>query len=192
MANTNAAFGLRLVGHLHGATPQVRSYVIPATDGTATFVGDAVKSAGSAEATTGMATVAQAAAGDTLRGVLIGFDPPSSSASLTLEVGYRLASTRVVVHVCDDPYAIFEVQEDAVGGAIALADIGENADIVVGSGSTTTFASGMQLDSSTHTSGSAQLRMLGFVPREDNTPASANAKLLVTINEHELKSTSGV
>jgi hypothetical protein len=50
--------------------------------------------------------------------------------------------------------------------------------LVVGSGSTATGLSGMQLDSSDHKTATAQLRILGFVNRVDNTPASANAKVI--------------
>ncbi len=192
MANTDVVNGAKLVGHLYGATPQIREYVVPAADGTALFVGDFVKTYGTADATTGMSTVIQAAAGDTLRGVVVGFKPIDTAQSLTLESLYRPVSVRQVVYVCDDPNAIFEIQEDAVGATVALIDIGENADIIVAAGNTTSGASGMELDSSDHKTATAQLRMLGFVRRADNTPASANAKLLVMINEHELKSTTGV
>lgn len=195
MANSNFVFGLRPVGSLISTgLMKPRRYFVPASDATAIFVGDAVKSAGSADASTGLPTVAQAAAGDTIRGVVVGVDQVDgvAIASTVLSRVHRPASTAMYLIVCDDPNAIFEVQEDAVGGTIALVDAGENADIVVGSGNATTGLSGMQLDSSTHTTGSAQLRILGWVQRPDNEVAVANAKLLVTINEHELKGTAGV
>jgi hypothetical protein len=160
---------------------------VPASDGTAIFIGDPVKSAGSADPLTGVPTVAQAAAGDTIRGVVVGVIPDTAQSTI-----YRVASTARYLLVCDNPEVEFEVQEDAVGGALALASVGLNADIVVGSGSTFTGRSGVQLDTSDVKTGTAQLRILGFVQREDNEFASANAKVRVMINEHELKATTGV
>jgi hypothetical protein len=196
MANVDKVFGLRLVGTSRGGphTARIRTYFVPASDNTAIFIGDAVKSAGSADSATGCPTIAQAAAGNTLRGVVVGVNPIKGVAvgSENLNRNYRPASTAMYLLVCDDPDAIFEIQEDADGGALALADVGENADIVVGSGSTATGLSGMELDSSDHKTATAQLRILNFVNRVDNTFASANAKVLVKINEHELASTTGV
>jgi len=192
MANVNSAFGFRRVGSYGvGGGRSSREYVIPSADGTAVFKGDAVKSGGTSKAATGDATVVQAAAGDTVRGVVEGFTWPANSLP-AFNVRHRLASTRVLATVCDDPSATFEAQEDAGGATTALVDVGENCDIVVGSGSTITGVSAMQVDSSTHTASSAQVRILGFMRRADNTAASANSKLLVMFNEHEFKSTSGV
>lgn len=189
MSNSNAPSGLSPIRHRSGApyTGSANLYFVPASDATAIFIGDAVKSAGSADAATGVPTVTQAAAGDTIRGVVVGVIP-DTQASLV----YRAASTARYLLVCDDPDIEFEIQEDAVGGALALTSVGLNADLVVGSGSTFTGQSGMQLDTSTVTTSSAQLRITGFVQRAGNTFASANAKIRVFINEHELASTGGV
>jgi hypothetical protein len=198
MANTSLVRGLKVVGHIYGSdySARVRKYIVPSGDATALFIGDAVKSGGTAVALGDevLTTVIQAAAGDTLRGVVVGIDPIEGVAvgSENLNRLHRPASTQMVVHVCDDPNAIFEIQEDAVGATTALVDVGENADLIVGAGSTTTGLSGMQLDSSDHKTATAQLRILGFAPIIGNQAAVANAKLLVMINEHELKSTSGV
>ncbi len=192
MANTSVVNGARLVSALHGHLPQTREYVVPAADGTALFVGDFVKTYGTSDSLTGLSTVIQAAAGDPLRGVVVGIRPLETAQSLTLEALYRPASVRQIVLVCDDPDAIFEIQEDAVGAALAAIDVGENADIVVAAGNTTNGTSGMQLDSSDHKTATAQLRIQGFVRRPGNEFGVANAKVLVTINEHELKSTTGV
>ncbi len=199
MANVNSPFGLRLVGHMSGApySAKVNRYVHVSGDSVAVFIGDVVKSGGTSLVMGNgevLPTIAQAAAGDLPRGVVVGIDPISSVAvgSENLNRSHCPASTQMVLMVCDDPDAIFEVQEDAVGATTALIDIGENADIVVGSGSTVTGMSAMQLDSSTHNTTSAQLRILGFVNSKDNTPASANAKLLVKFNEHEFLGTTGV
>lgn len=197
MSNVSKVFGLKLVGTVRGGPQNARisEYFVPATDGTAIFLGDAVKSGGTADSNTGRPTVAQAAAGDTIRGVVVGINPIKGVAvgSENLNRNYRPASTAMYLLVCDDPDAVFEIQEDAVGGTLALTAVGENADLIVGSGSTGTGLSGMQLDTSTHaTTNTLALRILGFAERVDNTPASANAKVLVKINKHELTSTTGV
>lgn len=183
MANKNAANGFTPAQHLTGASYNgvVREYFIPASDGTAVFIGDLVKLAGSADAVTGVATVTQAAASDIPVGSVVGFraDPTN------LTNKHRLASTARYVLVRDADDTIFEVQEDAVGGALAVTDIGLNADFVVGSGNATTGVSGMQLDTSTKaTTASLPLKIIGFVRRADNEIGVANAKVLVKINSH--------
>ena len=198
MANADAARGLMAVGNQRGTSflGKLTMYLVPSADGTAMYVGDPVKSGGTAGAagtyvnginTEGMATIATAAAGDTLRGVVVAFLPKQSD----LTILHREASTNRIALVNDDPDTIFEVQEDSVGAATAAVDVGENADIIYAAGSTTTGISGVMLDSSDHKTATAQLRILGFVQRPDNIIGS-KAKLLVLINEHELKSTTGL
>lgn len=187
------AYGLKLSSHIYGSpyNAQVRMYYMAAGDPTATFLGDLVKSAGSADATTGVPTVNQVAAGETSRGVVVGFNPIMGVAigSENLNRKYRPASTAMYVWVVDDPNAIFQI---ASSGTVQLVDVGENCDVVVGAGSTVTGLSGMALDAQYHTASSAQLRILGFGRTPGNVPASASADIIVMINEHELKSTSGV
>lgn len=198
MANTDRPSGLRPVSHLDGSpyNGKMNMYLAPSADGTAIYVGDPVKSGGTAGAAgvtvnginvEGMPTVAVAAAGDTLRGVVVGFLPKQSN----LEVLHREASTNRIALVADSPDLIFEVQEDGLGAPIAAIDIGENADIVYTAGNATTGRSAVVLDSSDHKTATAQLRILGYVQRPDNAIGD-KAKFLVVINEHELKSTSGV
>lgn len=178
MANSNIAFGLDPVAP-KGGTVQTTEYYVPASDSTALFIGDPVIIAGGADAD-GVSTVtrATAASAGRITGVVVGFRPdPSVVAN-----GYRLASTAGYVLVCDDPEQVFEIQEDAVGGALAAADVGLNADLVAGSGSTVSKKSGFQLDTSTKaTTATLQLRILGFQRRADNE-IGANAKVLVRIN----------
>lgn len=187
MANVDRVNGLRPVKHLDGSpyNGAANLYYVPSSDGTAIFVGDAVKSAGSADAD-GVASVAQAAAGDAIRGVVVGVKPVTDESTI-----YREASTERYVFVADAPDLVFEVQEDSTGGALAATSVGLNADLVVASGDTAAGTSGMELDSSTAGTATAQLRILGFAQRPDNEIGD-NAKVLVTINEHELKSTTGV
>lgn len=187
MPNANVPSGLRPVRHRNGApyNGATNRYFIPSGDTVAVFIGDPVKSAGSADAN-GIPTVAQAAAGDAIRGVVTAVVPVTADSTT-----YRVASTARYVLVADDPDLLFEIQEDAVGGALAADDIGLNADIVVAAGSTITGRSGVQLDTSDKKTATAQLRILSIAQRADNE-LGANSKVLVSINEHELSSTVGV
>lgn len=181
MPNTNAPLGLRPVRYASGApyNGACNPYFIPSSDGTALFIGDPVIIAGSGD-TNGVPTATRATAGATNRitGVVVGFVPTRTFETL----GYRPASTDMYALVADDPNLLFEIQEDAVGGALAVTDIGLNADLVAGSGNTYTKQSGFQLDTSTKGTGATlQMRIEGFQQRADNE-VGANAKILVRIN----------
>lgn len=192
MANVDRVFGFRPIGHLNGSpwNGKVTKYAILAADATATFVGDLVKLGGSADAD-GVASVVQAAAGNTPVGPIVWMEPNPDN----LSQNYRPASTLRYVYVADDPDLVMECQEDAVGGALAITNVGQNADIVVAAGSTTTGQSGMELDSSTaNTTSTLVLRILGFMQRPDNEVGVANAKMKVAFNVHQYGSvgTTGV
>ena len=211
MANIDAPNGAKPVRFLSGApwNGQTNMYLLESGDGTATFVGDFVKLGGSAGSAgtvvngidvEGMPTIVQAAAGDTLiLGVVVGFLPNVTNPSA---VNYRLASTNRIALVVDDPYVIFEIQEDSVTGTLVAADVGLNVDFIVAAGSTTTGLSGMEINSDGSLgTGTANLRILRLVPRPDNhqgdnaTSSSStyvNARYEVLINEHAFKSTTGL
>lgn len=190
MANRDAVFGARLNGHLYGSSydARIRPYVVLATDATALYVGDFVKltgTGGTSDYDQTLPGVTQAAATETLVGVVVGFAPNSTY----LNQIYRTASTLRTVFVCDDPYAKFEIQASS-DAAIAVTDFGANADIVVGTPSTVFGTSGMELDQTTITTATAQLRILGLEQRPDNE-IGLHAKLTCMINEHQFKTTSG-
>lgn len=174
MANLDRPAGLTPVKHLSGApwNGKANVYYIPATDATATFIGDVVKLAGSADATGMYPTVAQSAAGDVANvGVVIGFglQPEVMGNPDNVNMTHRAASVAMYALVVDDPFVIFEVQEDSVGGSIAATSVGLAANVVVGSGDTTTGKSGMELDSSdVSTDTAGQLRIMRAVNRVDN------------------------
>jgi hypothetical protein len=195
MANINSPFGFKPVKHLSGSpwNGKVNTYFVPATDATALFKGDAVKSAGSADASGKYPTVAQVAAGDAVRGIVIGFgdNPYVMSHPDAPNRDYRPASVAMYAFVVDDPSVIFEVQEDSVGGALAAVDIGMVADIAVAAGSTVTGKSAMQLDTSTKILLAATCKILRIVDREDNELGN-NAKVEVLIVEHEMNLATGV
>lgn len=182
MPNTDIAFGLKPVRYASGSpySGSVNEYFVPASDSTALFVGDPVIIAGGADAGLTAATVTRATAGATNRitGVVVGFRPSDS----IIANGYRLASTAAYVMVADDPDLLFEIQDDSVGGALAAADIGLNADLVAGTGSAVTKRSGFMLDTSTKATGATlQVRIEGLMPRVD-VEVGTTAKVLVRIN----------
>lgn len=193
MANVNRVNGFRPVMYANGApyTGKVSRYSIPASDGTAVFVGDLVKTSATAD-DNGVRGVVQAAAGDACIGVVVGIEPSMTSLDTPQ---YRVASTLRYVLVADDPAIIFETQEDGDTDPLENIDVGQNIEFVVGAGSTTTGASGMQLDSDSHaTTADHSLKLMGLVSRPNNEYVSggqAYTRWLVKINNHQLGSHTG-
>jgi len=196
MSNRNEYGGFKPVRHLNGMpwNGKARMYYIPATDGTATFKGDAVKSAGSSDASGKYATVKQATAGSVnLRGVVIGFsDQPHIAVDVTnLYRTYRPASTAMYCLVVDDPDVIFEIQEDNDTNDMDADMVGLSTDIVVGSGNTTSGLSAMELDSSDTATAAGQCKILNVSNKEDNA-LGTYCKWDVLIIEHEMRSSTDV
>ena len=203
MANTSRVNGFKPVKHLNGSpySGQANIYYAAGT----MYVGDLVKLSGTAD-TSGSApsVVVSTAAGDTATGdasvgVVVGvvnakLDQVSgkmTSGSINLDTPQTAASGSYVL-VADATDLIFEAQEDAVGGAMAITDVGLNVNFIDGGGSTTTGSSGQQVDTSTKaTTANLLLKIRGFVNRVDNEVGSANAKVLVSINKHQLGDGTG-
>ena len=188
-------FGLKLVGRLGGGEAHCATYFVPSTDSTALYVGDVVTYAatGAMDADEQVSVVTRATAGHKLLGAIVGFKP---DPSLPYTGAYRAASTARYVTVCDDPMAIYEVQEDADAGAVSAQAIAEsqNADIIVAAGSTVTKVSGTMLDSSSAAATTAGLKILG-VKRNAGVNAgaqTAGAILRVKIFEHALEAVDSV
>lgn len=193
MANEARVNGFKPVKYLNGApyNGQATLYCTTTADGVALFVGDLVKLAGTADAN-GVRGVAQAEASDACVGVVVGI-VPSMTALDTPQ--YRAASTARYVLVADDPNIIFEAQEDGATDPLEMVDAGLNVNFVVGAGSTTTGASGMQIDSNTEdTTATLPLKLIEPVQRPDNelvATGQANTRWLVKINNHQLGSHTG-
>lgn len=184
MANPNTKFGLRPARSVTNRpfSGGVNIYSVPAGDGTAIYVGDPVKLVGTAQTINGNVypDIAQAATGDVMVGAVVAVLPDTRDSLI-----YRAASTQRLIAVCDDPDALFEIQEVGTGTALTANDIGLNANFVVGSGSTDTGQSGVELDNSTeNTTNTLDLKIVGLVNRQDNA-IGLNAKWLVRINRHQ-------
>lgn len=183
MANTSRINGFRPVKTKSGApwNGMANLYFIPSTDGTAVYVGDVVKLAGSASTDGTAPTVQLAAAGDAIVGVVVGF--MANPDNLNVGGTYRAASTDRYVWVCDDPNIVLVAE--ASNGTPAAADIGLNINHATGSPSATFARSGAYLDVGTKaTTSNLTFKLLGFSPKVDNE-VGASAKLLVSINLHQ-------
>lgn len=194
MANGNAPWGLipRRMRNSEAESGGLNEYFVAADYATALFIGDPViiSGTGSPEGVPGV-VLATAGATNRITGVIVGFRPnPAIVAS-----GYMAASTGGYVLVADNPDAEFEIQEDSVGGALTVANIGQNADLVAAAGNTFLKRSQWQLDSSTAGTGATlQVRILGLEQRADNE-LGVNAKWLVRLNlptEQGIASGTGV
>lgn len=168
MANPNTPFGFRPVKHLSGApwNGASKMFYLPSSDTTAVFIGDVVTLAGSADSTTGVATVKASIATDTPVGVVVGFDV-SLGVTPNLNITYRPASTAMYTWVVVDPTVVYEVQAN---GAVATTDIGENISLAPGSGGNTTNGfSSFQVDTATiATTNTLQFHLLNLARRPNN------------------------
>ena len=190
MANVNTPFGLKPIREA-GSGPHnggVNMYYHDSGDATALYVGDPVLKTGSSDAA-GVPAVARAAAAGAITGVVVGFVPNGT----TDMAGYGAADTSYYLLVADDPDTLFEIQEDGVGGQLAAADIGLNADIIVAAGNSYSLKSGVMLDTSTKAGTAAlPLKIVGLSERV-NTEFGAYAKVRVKINNHtEARASAGI
>ena len=192
---TDAVRGFKLRDDLMNYKPKLRRYYISASDATATFPGDLVTIKTESEAdANGYQAVIQAAASDACVGVLISVDQVDgiSDANFSLYRKHRIASTKMYCLVCDDPNALYEVQEDSVGGNIALTDGQKNVNFIVAAGNTTFGLSGMEIDSSSvDTTATLPLKLMGSIQEPGSSLPDTNAKWVVKINNHQYGSHTG-
>lgn len=186
MANSDVPSGLKPACYLNGApyNGQANEFDVLVGDTAQILIGDLVKLGGTS--LTGRPTAALAASLDTVVGVCVGVVPTNRDSKI-----YREASVATTILVADDPAILFEVQED---GAIALASIGLNCNLITAAGSTFTGYSAWELDSSqVSTVGTYDVQIVRGVDRADNLLASTNAKWLVRLNNHQyVDGTTGV
>ena len=181
MANVDKAFGMRPLGNLSASGSQKQyGYEIADNQAGAIYQGDLV-------------TIYD--------GYLVQFNPATHSAAVGVFNGcnyidpttgkptwknyypgsVNITQGKIIADVLDDPNQLFIIQND---GTSAAANYGKNADVVMGTGSTTTGVSGMELDTSTIAKTAAlNVKIVGLwdVP---NNAVGANAVVVVKINEH--------
>ena len=192
MANQNAAFGLRPLGKLGSNVNSegVTEYKIASGASGNIFSGDPVKM-------TSAGTILVAGAGDQLLGVFRGCKFTNSSGEIIFSAHWPngTVTSDAVAFVVDDPNALFEV-ESAATGSVVQTVVGNNADIVYASGSTTDGQSGVTISGTTAAT-TAQLRIVGISNDPENNTLgtgsqSANVNLIVKINEHFYAQVTGV
>lgn len=184
MANPDTPFGLKPVSMLDGSpySASVRVFSTASGDGTAIFIGDPVKLSGTSSTVNGRVytDVDQAATGDVIAGVVVGVMQDTRDSLI-----YRAGSTTRLLLVETGRDVLFEIQEVSGGTPLAAADIGLNANFVVGSGSTVTGMSGVELNNSGEaTTNTLDLQIIDLVPRADNE-VGEHAKWLVRINRSQ-------
>ena len=210
MANISKINGFRPVKHVTGApyNGQSNIYAVAAGDATALFVGDVVKLAADANVQGVQYVTAHAAGvagtGQPALGVVVGvintkLDPVTgnmSGGSISLDTPvYRPASTAQYVLVADSPDLIYEVEATAAGSAysFALADVGQNANIFAGAGSTSTGNSAHSLNMSDKgTAATLPFKITGVAAKVGNEVTGNYTKVNVQINNHQFKSVGTV
>jgi hypothetical protein len=182
MANIDKAFGLRPLGNLSATGAQKQfGYEIADNQAGAIFQGDLV-------------TV--------FDGFLVQFDPATHTAAVGVFNGcnyvdpttgkptfsnyypgsVNITQGKIIADVIDDPHQLFTIQADE---DVVQADVGKNADVVVGTGNTVTGVSSMELDSSTVANTAAlNLKIVGFLNTPANEVGENNVVVVVKINEH--------
>lgn len=201
MANPNTPRGLQPYAYAWGAPwgGAVRTYYVPAGNATALFLGDPVQLVGGSSDGNGVPTAEIATAGGTtsptdyILGAFMGISNNAGQATITLlqnQTPYLAAGQAAYIYVADDPFLLFEMQEDSVGGAMPSYAAGGNAALVAGAGSTVTSFSGWQLQSSTIGAASQQMRIIQALQQVDNA-VGVNAKWLTKINLHQMLNTTG-
>ena len=191
MANVSEKFGLRPYRKLDG-TPLVGAqnrYTIASNYGTAIFQGDLVQptTAGNIERHTPNTS-------DAVVGVFNGVfytDPTTSKPTFKNFYPGSIVASDITAFVVDDPDAVFLVDADE---AFTRADLFKNYSMTNTTGVTATGISKAQLDvsvSGTATTFAIQAIDISQDPDNSDT-SSANANILVRINNHFFRSGTGI
>jgi len=195
MANKDAAFGFRPIGKVgQNRDSQGLSEYNIAANSSAIYQNDTVQFL--ATGYVGVADTSAAVLLGSLNGVFY-TDTADQKPRWANHLAASNAATDIVGFVSDDPYERFEVQSSTT---LAIADIGKNADIVYAAGASPNFVSKVEVDTTTGnmTSATAQFRVVGVAKDIENSELSnattyaANVNVVGIINEHFLKSTTGI
>jgi len=156
MANINNPFGARILNTLISAkfNEKTRNYVTVASDAIPIVPGDAVKLENNLapdENGNYYPVCSRAGAGDKILGFVTGI-----KANKTFDL-YRLPNTIRTIFVCVDPRQEIEIQ---YRGTFSVSNIGEEANLYIGTPNLILPKSGMELDGSTIGTG-RQLKIIG-------------------------------
>ena len=191
MANVVEKFGLRPYRKLDG-TPLVGAqnrYTVEANDTIAIYQGDLVT-------VTADGNIARHSAGTSTAvvGVFNGCfytDPTTKKPTYSNYYPGSVNASDITAFVVDDPDAVFLIDVD---DTFARSDLFTNYSVTDVTGNTITGISKVQLDkSATGTDSTFVLQAIDISQDPDNSdPASANANILVRINNHFFRSGTGV
>ena len=183
MANVDSPFGFVPSRHMSGSPIRTNKYTITSGLAENIFNGDLV-------VLTADGVITPHTAEETNNiGVFAGVSYTASDGSYKYSEYWPSGTTgtNIIAYVYDDPYIVYKVQSD---GSPAQTNIGNCADVVAGTGSTTTGQSAFELNSSMGT-GAASCKIIGLYESPENA-FGANAVVEVLINEHILKTTAGI
>lgn len=186
MPSVASAYGCLPVKAIGSSAQMNRTaYKITTTYGTSIFFGDVVKigSDGTLQKDTGTSTA-------TPVGIFLGCQYTDATLGF-ISRQYWPASTAAgdaIGFVADDPDLVFQVQS---ASAVAQADIGQNAALVQGSGSTATGKSGVTIGS-LNTTTTLPVRIIGFSENPSNAPGDTYCDVLCIWNTHWLRQAAGI
>lgn len=202
MASTSSPYGLTPINLLGGQSfaGSTRLYAIPSGFATAIQAGDPVvfTTTGSGRgtlarfnATTAATTVTASA---TIVGVFVGVTFTDPVVGKTFRQNYTggIVASDIQAYVVDDPDAMFQVQANGSLGQVAL---GTNASLIqTNAGSTgVNIVSGVSLQaSSVATTATLPLRIVDFVNGPNSAIGDAFTDVIVRINTHFHRQTTGV
>lgn len=123
-----------------------------------------------------------AAGGDAIYGIALGFRD-SAGTPLLFYDDSAYSTEQCEALVCTDPEQLYVIQDDGAGSPAATW-IGNNADLVVGTGNGTNGQSAMEVGAaSVATTAALQVLIVDWVRADDNSPASDYCNWVVKINQ---------
>jgi hypothetical protein len=192
MANQQGNFGFRpvlMMGSAYNGQGQ-QQMTIASNETNSIFMGDPVVLNANGSISRG------SSAGAELVGVFNGCfytDPTSQKPTFSNHYPGAIVADDIVANVISDPDVIFEVKVDDTNGG--RAQVGSTANIASYSvGSTKSGISNVALDGDTFaTSDASNFAVYDLSTDPDNSDyTSANANILVRINKHQYRDTTGV
>ena len=188
MANTDAPRGAIPAYHMTGGLIRLDSYPIATGYATSIFTGDFVTLIADG-------TVTQAAGGGIIAGVFQGVYYTNASGEQVFNKYWPASTTatKIKAMVITDPNVVFLMQHDSVGTTPGgVVDVGGNYDVIVGTGSTLTGVSAMEIDTSTIGTATAQVQVVGIPTHPDNDDDAIWATAYVRVVEHNRLSATGI
>jgi hypothetical protein len=198
----NKPFGLSPVstGDANAYNSRTTRYRIPAADGSAYYIGDVVKGVAGADAN-GVPNVIKATGAQTLRGVIVGVENPSTNTVSLQGVVLDQTITSIpavktrdyYVFVMDDPGLMFMIQDDGITlGNLVAASANLNFSLTIAAPANAfQMSATVILSSSFAVTAALNMKAVGLVQYPSLPGGSPNAFgafaiWLARINQHEL------